>query len=797
MRDKDEIRSLNTRINSLKFQIRQMNDFKGENILIKYGLERIKEDIKKKDQEKNKFINDILPIFDNYNKLITVNHKKYSNISASYNNDLFARMEKDNKYFEDNIYLLEKKTNLLIDNLFQKVNKYLSYNQTGENNLFDINMVKYNLFNIMQELNQIFEEIKVILDLSSQSIEDEEEETIRNKQMFEILVREVDRIMEFVPLAQSIRNNILGQLGINPLNFPLNTPTLKIILTSMEEVKRKRQTQLRTFLDQIKNKSAKILEKQAEILKAILSAINIIKNPGQNMNKKENPLVSLEDLFITAKENGQNYVKDFEIQVCGNLTKEINEFKTKLEEDRKKSEDLLSKAKSEFIDQWTKIKCKCCDDILDNANNTLHDFFFPMSEKYQKFTEITDFLKEKIYIPECNIINFGLINCTDSIKKIKEDVVPLKCIIPIGNKNNDYKDNLDELLVKEANYIYYNNDKDLSQIYNNVANSIKNITSNQNLEIIYSVLVVHYNDYSEFEKDSNYLEKFIINCLKTKAAFLFFLAKLEAKEMRSTNKKIKEWINQSNLIKVALEENNYELSSELCYNLDMVKDGIEVEMEKLTNYKKKLKKKINEQRKQELKAEYFYKMSDVCNSHSISTDLESIKNAKDEEESRNRLAGSIMDYSILCLNLDKKLKDKQLKDREQTEIFGGIKNILDDVFTNILTEDFGNFMNKLINEKIFKLYLSREKLIGEIDLKYDSSIITEEPDGEKIKKKIGEELEILMEKNVKKNILKLVGRLVWSFCFERYCPKFYKLMEKDFEIPENFEEYLLESLNIK
>lgn len=148
-------------------------------------------------------------------------------------------------------------------------------------------------------------------------------------------------------------------------------------------------------------------------------------------------------------------------------------------------------------------------------------------------------MKEKIYIPECNIINFGLINCTDSIKKIKEDVVPLKCIIPIGNKNNDYKDNLDELLVKEANYIYYNNDKDLSDIYNNVANSIKNITGNQNLEIIYSVLVAHYNDYSEFEKDSNYLEKFIINCLKTKAAFLFFLAKLEAKEMRSTNKKIK------------------------------------------------------------------------------------------------------------------------------------------------------------------------------------------------------------------------------------------------------------------
>lgn len=794
MTDKDEIRSLNTRINSLKFQIKQMNDYKEENISIKHALDRIREDIDKIDKEKKAIQNSISPVFNTFKKLIAVNHTKFSNISTSYNNDLLARMEKDNKYFADKIYLIGKKSDELISNLYEKVNRYLSTNHQGENNLADINTIKFNLYNIMQEFNKIFEEIKTILDLSNQSIADEEEETLRNIKMIEIIVQEVDRIMEFVPLNQSIRNNILGQFGINPFNYPLNTPTLKIILTSMQEVKRKRQSQLRNILDQIKSKTSKILEKQAQIKKEILSAINIIKNGGQN-NKNETPIVSLEDLFTTAKENSQNNVKDFEDEVCGSLKKEINDFKKKLEEDKKRSEDLLSKAKLEFINQWAKIKSKCCDDILYHAKNTLNYFFLPKLENYQKYEEITDFLKEKIYSPECNIVNFGLINCTDALKKIKEDVVPTKCIIPVG-KNNDYKDSLDELLVN-SNFIYFNNNKDIPDLYYNLGNAIKDITYIHNLDIIFPVLVVHFNDYSEFEKDNYYLEKLIINCLKIKVGFLFFFGKIEAKEMKPTNKKVKDWINQSKSIKEVLEETKYELSSELCYNLDMLKDGVDLEMEKLTNFKKNTKNKINKQSKIELKTEYFDKMWNVYNTHSIVTDMESIKNAKDEESSRNRLAGSIMDYSILCLNLDKKPKDKQLKDKEQTAIFQGIRNILDKVFENELTKDIDKFISDLREKKIFELFLNREKIMGEIDLKYDTSLLNEEPDSDKIQKQIGEEIASLLEKNVKNDVLKLVGRLVWSSVFERYCPKFYLLMEKGFNIPENFEEYLIESLNIK
>ena len=177
--------------------------------------------------------------------------------------------------------------------------------------------------------------------------------------------------------------------------------------------------------------------------------------------------------------------------------------------------------------------------------------------------------------------------------------------------------------------------------------------------------------------------------------------------------------------------------------------------------------------------------------------MESIQNAKDEETSRNRLAGSIMDYSILCLNLDKRPKEKQLKDKEQTLIFQGIRNIIDEVFQNELSKDIESFMNNLKDKKIFELFLVRERIMGEIDLKYNTALLNEEPDSDKIQKIIGEEISNLVEKNVKNEVFKLVGRLVWSRFFERYCPKFYILMEKGFNIPENFEEYLIESLNPK
>ena len=129
MQARDEIRSLTTRINSLKYQLKQTEDFKLENDSIKNGLSQIKQEIKKINEESQKIQRNISPVLSNFKQLISNNHKKYSNLNASYNNDLLERMEKDNKLFEEKIYLMEKKSEELINNLYEKVNKYLASNQ--------------------------------------------------------------------------------------------------------------------------------------------------------------------------------------------------------------------------------------------------------------------------------------------------------------------------------------------------------------------------------------------------------------------------------------------------------------------------------------------------------------------------------------------------------------------------------------------------------------------------------------------------------------------------------------------
>ena len=69
MNDKDEIRSLNTRINSLKFQIKQMDDYKDENNQIKTGMAQLKEKINKIENEKIIIQNNISPLVNVFKKL--------------------------------------------------------------------------------------------------------------------------------------------------------------------------------------------------------------------------------------------------------------------------------------------------------------------------------------------------------------------------------------------------------------------------------------------------------------------------------------------------------------------------------------------------------------------------------------------------------------------------------------------------------------------------------------------------------------------------------------------------------
>ena len=220
-------------------------------------------------------------------------------------------------------------------------------------------------------------------------------------------------------------------------------------------------------------------------------------------------------------------------------------------------------------------------------------------------------------------------------------------------------------------------------------------------------------------------------------------------------------------------------------------------MEKLINFRKDSRNRINNELKQELKTEYFNKIWDVYNSHSTATDFESIKNAENEELSRQRCVNSLIDFSILSLNLDKKPKEKQLKDKELEKMYQNITQIFKEIYDEKLLKDFNEFMDDILNKKKFELYINRERLMGEIDLKFNTCILIEEPDGNKILKQIGEEISILIDKNYKKDVLKMVGSLIWTNVFDKFRPKFYSLMKKGFEIPDNFEDYLIESFEKK
>ena len=797
---KDELRRKDAQIDSLRFQIKLLNDFKEENIRLKRGYENSNKFINQISKEKDAIENNVSLVLSSFKTLVGKKGSEYAKIKSQYNNDLLERMKKDNKYFEEKLSVIEKISSNMLDELYSKVKQYFSALSSGsssqDNLAFDINSIKYNLQNILNEFNFVFKEIKNILKLSSSYIEEEDEETVKNLQIIDIIVDEVDRLLQFVPNEQLIRNNVLGQLGINPNNYPLNTPTIRIILMNMIETKRKRQTQLRSILDEIKNKSKKVLTKKKDLENEIKNAMGILNNEQKKNNSRNSGEgIDLESIFADANNNNLTNIKDFGNEVVSKLQKDINSFTEKLEEEAKQIEKILDKVKTDFMNKWGKMKTNACDSIADYVKNGSEIYFEKYMQNYYKFEKITDVLKKKFFSPECEIIKFGLLHCDKTIEKVKKDIEPCKCVITLGNNNNGYFENLKDYLVKNLPYIIYQTeDYSINSFAYNVEYNIKKITSNEVFEVIFPILLIHFNDYTEFEKEINYIKQLIINCLRKKVSFLFFFNKKNSKDIDSINKKINEFIEKASDIKSTIKDTKFPISQTLACNMTSVEFCLRNGMEQLTNFKKDIKCKID---KNELKNEYFEKMFDVFNTHTISNDLLNIKSGQHELDCRHRLLDSIMNYSILCLNLDKKPKTRQLKEKEEITLNEQVQAVLDDIYNNNLLKDYNTFMNDLLQKKAFELYLNREKLMADLDIQYNTSLLIEENEPEKTKKEIYKEIETIIDKKYKKEALKFIGRFVWSSFFDRYCPKYYILMEKEFEVPEDFDQYLIDSFNVE
>lgn len=800
MTQNDEIRRLNARIDSLTFQIKQMNDFKEENIRIKQGLKKSTDEIYQINKEKDKIEQGISTVFNSFKSLIRKKGTDYAKLKSSYNRDLVERMKKDNKYFELKLSSIDKKSKNLLDDLYSKVKQYCSSLSSGsgsqDNLMADINSIKYNLEKILNEFNFVFKEIEKILSLSSQYIEEEDEETVRTLRMIEVIVNEIDRIIPFIPGNQLVRNDSLVQLGLDANNYPRNTPTIRIILLEMQEIKRKRQTQLRSILDEIKFKSRNILTKKADLENEINNALNLI-NPNRQRNNNQNngEIFDLETLFSNANKQNLSNIKEFRNEVVGELEKEIEDLTKKIEAEKINAEDALKKIKEEFKKQWGKLRAEGCESIFSHIKSGSAIHFEKYLEKYQQYKDITDVIKDKVFSPDCIIIKQGLLYCENSIEKIKKDINPIKCTILLKCSNTDYIDDLHDFLLKSLSFqSYYEEYMSLSSFSNNIEYNIKKITDIQIYDVIFPILVLHFKNYDEFEKQNSTYERLLVNLIKSKAGFIFYfhIDKKNNKELVAINKKLNNFIEKSDSIQSILKESQYPIIQNLACNLNGMEFCIKDQMEKLTNFKKDIKYKIDDN---ELKNEYFDKMFQVYNTHHISNDLDSIRNGPDEVQCRHRALDSIMSYSLLSLNLDKKPKTRQLKEKEEIALNDKVESILDSIYNNKISKDFEEYLKELISRKTFELYLKREKMMADYDTQYDTSLLTDEDDGEATKKMIYKEIDNLIEKKYKKDALKIIGRIIWSSFFERYCPKFYQLMQVGFKVPDDFCQFLVDSLN--
>ena len=182
MNYKDQISSLQSRINSLNYMIRQQNDFKEENKRLKSGYDYSLEALNKLNKEKDHVENNVNQALFSFKSLLIHRSKEHTNLKSKYNNDLLERMKKDSKYFDEKITILDKQSKDLLDDLYTKVKQYCaSLNASGnQNDKIDIEAINYNLQNVLNEFKMVFQEIQEILILSSQFIAEEELETLRN-----------------------------------------------------------------------------------------------------------------------------------------------------------------------------------------------------------------------------------------------------------------------------------------------------------------------------------------------------------------------------------------------------------------------------------------------------------------------------------------------------------------------------------------------------------------------------------------------------------------------------------------
>ena len=153
MTTKDEIRSLQVKIDGLKYEIKQLKDYKEENIRLQNSLKKSKSNIDNIKQDKEQLENNISTVFNSFKTLISRRGEENKALKSINSKEITDRMRKGNKIFEERIYEIEKKTKNILDELYTKVKQYCSSLSSGKgNNNIDVSNIALNQSEIMKQL---------------------------------------------------------------------------------------------------------------------------------------------------------------------------------------------------------------------------------------------------------------------------------------------------------------------------------------------------------------------------------------------------------------------------------------------------------------------------------------------------------------------------------------------------------------------------------------------------------------------------------------------------------------------
>ena len=736
----------------------QLNKEKEKNKNLKVNIEKLNEEISKKEEEiiknKNLINSQEINIKENINKINKLNekieksNKDYSELLNKYKNYISQKEESERKINEGikNLNLSEQYKKLI--NLEKpELIKLILEKDKNITKLENKNYINTNKINELEKINQInnneLQKNKLIIDNLNKKIDHLEKEINNFKNEKENLERKINDLKKelqkekienerLISVEKDLeqeknKNNILLKENTNLKNENLsqneniiksknkisllqnkikeNEDKINSILNEKDLLNKNYSDLMNKYNEQLTNTQQK--EKQAS---EAIKNLNLTGNYIKLANMSKDQLISLiieKDKYLNILENSKKDLND----KIEKITKEKNIIENELN-NLKASFSTLEKKNSIFNNENEQMK-KELENNKVKKNNLLREL---QNEKAQKenYKKDSDELKEaqkRIKVLKNDIQKLS----DENLSKEEKIMEGQKKILSLNNKINELLKekeeiikNYNELLNKsnlqeEKIKLHENEDKNEQDLINNLnLSDIYKSYTNMNKAKLIAIIIEKDNLFKKIEELKNNLEQKISNIEKVKNELEKNLSEFEIKN--NTLSKKNEVLNGEN---ISLKNENEKLDKEKSELYNMLKEEKKL-VDKMKNQNELLNKENNKieiltNENKKLKEDLLKKDEYITKSNNkMSLDDKKLKNkdekilnlSKEIEILKNQYKDLFSKYNEQLLNV--KNKEKQKED--------ALKN-LDDKY---------KFLFNLPIEELIKLIIEKDKINSEL-----------------------------------------------------------------------------------